>query len=229
MVKKYLLVAFLVLVSCLIQAQNIQLHYDFGENRKYLTSTVELFKPDKFGSTFFFIDMNYGADGIKGVSLGYWELSRSIKFWDKPFAFHAEFNGGAGIYQSGDFTGGYEIRSSWLGGVEYSVNAKDFSKGFTIQALYKYIRGKHDASFQLTGVWFINCLENKISFKGYADFWREDKIFDAAKTRFVFQSEPQLWYNFNKNFAFGGEIEIGYNFKEKGCKFNPTLGIKATF
>ena len=50
-----------------LQAQNIQLHYDFGRSlydkdlkgRPLLTSTVEKFHPDNWGSTYFFIDMDY--------------------------------------------------------------------------------------------------------------------------------------------------------------------------
>ena len=54
-------------------AQNVQLHYDLGKGRKYLTSTVEMFKPDKLGSTFFFIDMDYGSHDVDGVTLAYWK------------------------------------------------------------------------------------------------------------------------------------------------------------
>ena len=57
------------------------------------------------------------------------------------------------------------------------MDAKDFSKGFTLQVLYKYIRGKHDLSFQLTGVWYWNLFNEKLSFTGFADFWREDMVF----------------------------------------------------
>ena len=46
-----------------LQAQNIQLHYDFGRSlydkdlkgRPLLTSTVEKFHPDNWGSPYFFI------------------------------------------------------------------------------------------------------------------------------------------------------------------------------
>ena len=61
---------FLFLVVCLmavfVHAQNIQLHYDFGsalynslDTRPKVTTTVEMFKPDRWGSTYFFIDMDY--------------------------------------------------------------------------------------------------------------------------------------------------------------------------
>ena len=39
------------------QAQNTQLFYDAG--RGCATSTVEMFRPDAGGSTFFFIDFDY--------------------------------------------------------------------------------------------------------------------------------------------------------------------------
>jgi len=211
-------------------SQNVQLHYDMGEGRHYLTSTVEMFKPDKYGSTFFFIDMDYGSvPGVKGVSLAYWEIARALKFWDAPVAFHTEYNGGFGQWSAGTARGAYQINNAFLNGLEYSLNADDFSKGFTFQALHKYIQGKHDFAWQLTGVWFVHMLGNKVSFNGFADFWREDNQFGSDKTKFVFLSEPQLWYNFNKSFSVGSELEISGNFGgRKGLHFYPTLGLKYT-
>ena len=57
------------------QAQNVQLMYD--TERECLTSTVEMFRPDSFGSTFFFIDMNYSPR----VTEAYWEFARELNFW----------------------------------------------------------------------------------------------------------------------------------------------------
>ena len=51
-------------------AQNIQLHYDFGRNAA--TTTVEMFRPDGGGSTFFFVDMDYSPKVVGA----YWEISR---------------------------------------------------------------------------------------------------------------------------------------------------------
>ena len=75
-------------------------------------------------------------------------------------------------------------------------------------------------------------LKNKLTFDGFADFWKEDNVFGTEKTKFVFLSEPQLWYNFNKNFAVGSEVELGYNFTgnpTKGFHVNPTAALKYTF
>ena len=82
-----------------LRAQNIQLHYDFGralydknmDVRPLLTSTVEKFQPDDWGSTFFFVDMDYNS---KGVEQAYWEIARELKFWDGPLSLHLEYNGG---------------------------------------------------------------------------------------------------------------------------------------
>lgn len=228
--KRIFLVATVVLFAWCAGAQNVQLHYDLGKDRSYLTSTVEMFKPDKYGSTFFFIDMDYGVGGVEGVSLAYWEIARGLKFWESPFELHLEYNGGFGQFKATPFNGAYQISDAWLFGGNYTWNTADFSKIFTLQAMYKNIRGKNDVSFQLTGVWTIQMLKNKLTFNGFADFWREDNVFGAQSTDFVFLSEPQLWYNLNKNFSVGSEVELSSNFAgHKGFMVNPTVAAKWTF
>lgn len=238
--KKLILILFVCLLGVSSFGQNVQTHYDLGKGREYLTTTVEMFRPDKFGSTFFFIDMDYGVAGVEGVSLAYWEIARAITLFKSPIAAHVEYNGGFGQFPATLFNGAYQINDAYLAGLEYSVNAKDFSRGFTIQTLFKTIRGKNDASFQLTGVWYLNMLKNKVTFSGFADFWKEDNNFKIAvttagddiikTTEFVFLAEPQLWYNFCKNFAAGGEVELSSNFAgNKGFMVNPTVALKYTF
>lgn len=65
-----------------IHSQNIQVHYDLGHSlyndltpRQSVTTTVEMFKPNTWGSTYFFIDIDYKNDGVKG---SYWEISREF-------------------------------------------------------------------------------------------------------------------------------------------------------
>ncbi len=215
----------------LAKAQNVQLHYDMGKDRGYLTSTVEMFKPDKWGNTFFFIDMDYNVGDVKGVSLAYFEIARCLKLGKSPLSLHAEFNGGFGQFKDGSFSGAYTINNAWLGGLDYSWNNADFSKGFSLKALYKNIRHKDNGSFQLTGVWYANFLNNKITFSGFADFWKEENVFMSGKnTDFIFLSEPQLWYNATKNISFGTEIELSNNFGTmEGFHVMPTVAGKWTF
>lgn len=230
--RKFLLITLFAMFSYMANSQNVQLHYDFGEDRQMLTSTVEMFKPDNWGSTFFFIDFDYSskASDVKGISLAYMEIARELKFWEAPISFNVEFDGGFGQFKATPFNGAYTINNAYLFGPSYSWNNESFSRGFTIKALYKYITDKHDAAFQITGVWYMNMLEGKLTFSGFADFWREDNVFGTNETSYVFLSEPQLWYNFTKNFSLGGEVEISNNFGgNEGFMFNPTLGLKWTF
>ena len=77
---------FFSLAICLIaafgcaSAQNVQLHYDLGHSlckdlnsRTSVTTTVEMFKPDKWGSTFMFTDIDCKSDGVMGA---YWEIAQ---------------------------------------------------------------------------------------------------------------------------------------------------------
>lgn len=222
-------------------AQNVQLHYDFGEGRKMLTSTVEMFKPDKFGSTFFFIDMDYGADGTgidNGISLAYWEIARAFK-WNETQKFmpRVEYNGG--VMNVGDWL---PIENCWLAGIERTWASEDFSKILTLQANYKNIKDKledgtkNQNSFQITAVWTIQMLKGKLTFTGFADFWKEDTAWDFNEEGvpqtfkdYRFLSEPQLWYNATKNLSLGGEVEISNNFVGAEFAVKPTLGAKWTF
>ena len=72
----FFFVAVLLLASAAkVEAQNIQLHYDVRRN--CATSTVEMFRADNYGSTFFFIDMDYSPK----VTGAYGEISREFCFW----------------------------------------------------------------------------------------------------------------------------------------------------
>ncbi|HBL74429.1 MAG: DUF5020 domain-containing protein [Bacteroidetes bacterium GWF2_42_66] len=210
-------------------SQNIQLHYDMGKDRGYFTSTVEMFKPDKLGNTFFFIDFDYGAGDVEGVSLGYFEIARCFKLGKSPFSWHGEYNGGLGQWKAGNLGGAYTINNAWLTGLDYSWNASDFSRGFSLKVLYKNIANTMDDkpnNFQLTGIWYLNFCKGKMSFTGFADFWKETTAFGD----FVFLSEPQIWYNTSKHFAVGGEVELSNNFGGmEGFKIMPTLGAKYIF
>ena len=228
--KKTLLFAILLFVGiCQSAAQNIQLHYDFGhslydefkDSRAKITTTVEMFKPDKWGSTFFFVDMDYADNEVKSA---YWEIARELKFWDGPLSIHAEYNGGLNY-----------IKDSWLAGLTYTYNNSDFTKGFSFTPMYKYICSNPTPNnFQLTGTWYIHFGKGKYSFTGFADFWRELRPWQG--TEFIFMTEPQLWVNLRNikgwekvNLSLGTEVELTCNFVGKGFHAMPTVAAKWTF
>lgn len=227
------ILSFIVLLAAatVLRAQtDVQALYHIKDGEEHLTTTVEMFKPDKYGSNYLFVDMDYGVDGVKGVSSAYWEISRGLKFWKSPFEIHVEYNGGLGQFKSSPFNGAYTINDAWLLGGQYTWNTKDFSKIFTLQAMYKTIRDKNDASFQLTGVWTLKFYKDKITASGFADFWKEDNVFNGVKTKYVFVSQPQFWYNFDSHLSAGTEIDLSCAFAgHKNFYVDPTLAVKWTF
>ncbi|WP_300728842.1 DUF5020 family protein [uncultured Bacteroides sp.] len=233
MKKLVLLFVFICSMVATAFAQNIQLHYDFGsamynelDERPKFTTTVEMFKPDKWGSTYFFVDMDY-AD--KGVASAYWEISRELRFWKAPISAHVEYNGGLNY-----------INNAYLAGATYSWNSADFNRVFTFSALYKYIeKNEKPNNFQLTATWTVNFWKQRLTFSGFADFWREKHTdVEGNNHDFIFITEPQLWLNLNKfpkvdndfNLSVGTEWEISTNFATRdGFYFIPTLAMKWSF
>jgi hypothetical protein len=224
------LMALIVAMLCLpmaSKAQNLQVLYD--TERGCVTSTLEMFRPDAFGSTFYFVDMDYSPTAIGA----YTEIAREFCFWQDTkwnwLSVHVEYDGG--------LSGTYSFHNNWLGGLTYSGHSDDFSKTWSLSAMYKAIPGLKTLTgecqmhnFQLTGVWGISFFEDWCSFSGFADFWSEGSTL-------VFLSEPQLWVNLNKikgwdniNLSVGGEVELSNNFGGmEGFHVMPALGAKWTF
>ena len=214
-------------------AQNLQVHYDFGKDRNYVTTTLEMFKPDKWGNTFFFVDFDYNMNKENHPSLAYMEIARVLKFWNGPIGLHVEYNGGLGTFPNATaFTGqaGFPINNAYLVGLDYGFHNADFSKTLNLKALYKHIAGKQESA-QITAVWGLHFLKRKISFTGFADLWAEKNTFNTdGTTHPVFITEPQLWYNFTEHLSAGSEVEIASNFGGvEGFKVCPTLAVKWNF
>ena len=114
--KKLLLFVALVATAFCAKAQvNIQEQYDF--NREHLTTTLEMFKTDNWGSTFFFTDI-YHPDKLSGPTGYYTEIARGLNFWQNTklggLSAHVEWNGGQ------------FASNAWLFGAEYFLHSSDF-------------------------------------------------------------------------------------------------------
>ena len=255
--KSLLLMALALLPASKTLAQtNAQVFYDFGSDRKFVTLTLEMFKQDKWGSTYFFVDHDFNYDKMDtnspNVAQGgtYTEISRALNFWQntklKNLSLHVEYNGG--IYKD------YPINNAWLFGVEYFMHDKSFKNTLTLQALYKTIRKTdQNVPMQFTAVW--GCKDifglKGLNFSGFADFWWEDHSsfkdkdgnlklnkdgnIDYKTEHTVFTTEPQLWYNVGQHFgcenlSVGSEVEISHNFgSNAGWMVRPCLGVKWDF
>lgn len=244
--KKTFSLAIVMAAFLSVSAQNVQLHYDFGhlydnlDSRPSVTTTVEYFKADKWGSTFLFTDLDYQRDGVAGA---YWEIAREFNVSkNKQWAAHVEYNGGLSsdeeTWQATRFQ-----HAVLLGGAWNWANS-DFSKTFSVQLLYKYnFKNRHYeahpySSVQLTEVWSTTFAKGLCTFSGYCDLWYDP----AVNGKWIVQSEPQFWFNLNTlkgwegiNLSLGSEVEISNNFvyndKGQNNKFYaiPTVGAKWTF
>lgn len=236
--KKILSIALMAIAAFTANAQNIQVHYDFGRNiyadeqpdRQKVTITLEQFKADNWGSWYYFVDLDLSRKFLRSA---YTEISREINLGKQsPIAAHVEYDGG--LYH---VTGSYQQAA--LAGLAYNGHSADFSKTWSVQMLYKRFFKSYDGtsaynSAQLTGVWGLNFANNKCRFCGFIDFWRGEKA--DGHGQLVILTEPQFWYNVTEHLAIGTEIEISDNFvynmkpgSDKSFFINPTLAVKWDF
>ena len=240
MSKKHLLtVAFAALAfGFAAQAQtNLQTFYDFGKDRNYITTTFEMFKADKFGDTFWFIDHYFTTKDQRDLGLAsaingsYFEIERGINFWQdselKDLSAHIEYDGstwGAGI---------------WCFGAKYFLHSEDFANTLSLYLMYDLHVGVGEADIPLkfSAVWGCNDLfgVSGLTFKGFCDLWGNNSYWgENDETKFSFLTEPQLWFNlgsaFDNHLDIGTEIELSCNFAgNKGFMCNPCLGLRWSF
>ena len=232
--KRYFSIVLMVVATLSVSAQNVQLHYDFGRNiypdqedgRQKVTMTLEQFKADKWGSWYYFVDVDFTN---KFVESAYTEISRELNIGKQGFAAHVEYNGGLNRSMS--------YQQAGLVGVAYNGHNADFSKTWSVQLMYKRFFKSYEYtsaynSVQLTGVWGLNFADNKCRFSGFIDFWRGENA--DGHGQLVILSEPQFWYNATGHFSIGTEVEISNNFiyntyDDKTFFVNPTLAVKWNF
>jgi hypothetical protein len=236
---------------------NIQVFYDFGSDRKHVTTTIEGFYNDNWGNTFFFVDHDFNNrvdHKLISPNGTYMEIARCFNFWQNTklggLSLQLEYNGG--IYNK------FSINNAILAGVDYFIHSKDFKNTLNLKVLYKWIdyRGvshpsireykcKSQVPMQFTIVWGMQDLFGLkgLRFSGFADFWWQDHpLYTDHKgsivggfSHVVFLSEPQLWYNVGQHFGvnnlnIGGEVELSYDFgSAKGFWVRPCLGAKWVF
>ena len=142
--RRIFLYTLMVMSAITIQAQNVQFHYDLGHSlyhdlstRPKTTTTVEMFKADRWGSNYLFIDIDYFGDGVAGA---YWEISREINLTrNKRWAFHLEYNGGATSIKNTNIASRYQ--HAILSGGAWNWNSSDYSKTLSVQAMYTCFQG----------------------------------------------------------------------------------------
>ena len=121
--KKLFSIVLMAAAAISASAQDVQVHYDFGrplypdqeENRQSVTMTLEQFKADKWGSWYYFVDVDFSN---KFVESAYTEISREFNIGKRGFAAHVEYDGGLnrfGSFQQSALLGGeIEISNNFI-------------------------------------------------------------------------------------------------------------------
>ena len=214
------IISLTLIMTALVFSQNLQLHYEASGDREYLVSTLEMFKPDQYGSTFWFVDMEYAGAGTRDANLAYWEIARAFTLPMKNLSATVQYNDGV--------IEGFYINQVWLLGVNYYLDLGFIA--LPLDILYRKEQGADSPDFQLTTTWFMPLLDGNVEFSGFLDLWSQDKFGEDGK-QLVLLSEPQVWYNANEHLSVGTEIEVSNNFVpgEDGLQVLPTIGLRWTF
>ena len=161
---------------------------------------------------------------------------------NKQWAAHIEYNGG--LSSDEDTWQANRFQHAVLLGGAWNWHSADFSKTFSVQAMYKYyFKNKHYGAhpfsgFQLTEVWSTTFAKGLCTFSGFCDLWYNPNV----NGKLILLSEPQFWFNLNTlkgmqgvNLSLGSEVELSNNFVwNKRGEHNrfyalPTVAVKWTF
>lgn len=254
--KKYLLTSAMSMAfTCVCAQYDVQLHYDLGHNiysdaensRQALTATFEFLRPDKLGSTFMFIDLDFHSesDAFNGVFGTYCDISRDFNIRplnaNNILTAHFQYTGGhntmAGSYQQ-----------AMMVGPAWQWHSNDFSRMFILQLSYKqyfkHLANEAHPSFQVATIWNLNFCQGLLSFNGLAEMWYGyiPKFSNMGKQQkgIALLAEPQFWVNLtgrdrlNDKLSIGTEWELSNNFiwaswGDRTFYINPTIAVKYTF
>jgi len=128
-----------------------------------LTSTLEIYKTDRLGSTFAFVDFDYnneGSSGFRNASLAYGEIARYFQL-PKVKNLSATLQYNDGLTNSGS------LNAVWLGGVQYIFQIGQHT--FPIDFLLLKEVNTGGLTFQLTYIWSYNW--RKLELGGFIDLW----------------------------------------------------------
>ena len=242
--KKFILPFMLLLVAATLQAQvNVQLHRDFGRTlnsdqeseRPNVTTTVEVLHPDRWGTTYFFVDMDYLSDGVAGVFMKFTrDFTLTQVSRQSALVAHLEYNGGMQSAKSSYY--GNRMQHSLVAGLGWTWHSPDYAKTYLVNVGYRQHFKDHShegfAGYHVNQVWKIDFGHRRFTFNGFSELWYNK----TPMGKVTFLTEPQFWVNLNTlrgmdgvNLSLGTEVEISNNFIYANWLYNPTLSHQKFF
>ena len=143
MLKKIVFILSFLSLSNNIKSQNLQLHYDFLEDENYFTSTLEMFRVNDKGATFWFVDFDYLSDTKGSASSGYMEFAKYFNLGNSnKYTFTLQFNDGVAYWGN--------LGQAYLAGPTFNLSLGNFS--LSTELLYMY-KQKNDPSKKPIKTW----------------------------------------------------------------------------
>lgn len=244
---RQILLVLLLGVGSIVSAQNVQVHYDFGRyvypevqsGRPIMTATVEQKGPDKYGDTFYFVDMNFQSAGAVQAN---WKFLRNIRFWKAPVSWHIRYDGGLRFIKANDPNPSNSpaviLKDAFFTGATYHYFSADRKLMLNVIGAYKYIKGHvQPHNWEGTLVWNYTPGQGLFNATGFATLWREKDIRLGWDTEYKFMSQPQFWFNLNKlrgvssdfKLSIGSEVRISKNVDAPQWLVVPTLALRWSF
>ena len=245
--KRRLLYSLLAILLCTnagpVNAQNLQFHYDLGrylypeaqKERPTITATIEQQSIDRFGDTFYFVDMSFLQQGAVSAN---WKFMRNLRFWQAPVAWHVRYDGGIRFVNAPQSNAAISMNDAFMTGASYTYLRGDRRLMLSAALLYKYIHlTPQPHNFELCTVWKYAPGDGLFSATGFISFWQQVDKRPGWNTRFKLMMQPQFWCNLNKleaipndiNLSIGSEIRISRNVDAPQWIVAPTLALKWSF
>jgi hypothetical protein len=237
---RQILFSFLVTITSLINAQQLQFHRDYRHTidsknnpSNFSSFNFEYFNnSDTIGSFLFKSQVDF--NGEKGnQNEVFIQISKNFRSWKPDVFLSLGYSGGIGITPT---SFGYSISNSYSFGISYPFQWKEFYCAITTGYRYNaFAKSSHD--MHVTFYFWKGLLNYKLSLSGSFVGWTQNRDLGIEFTenlegkKFAFYADPQIWLKTWKKISIGSKISILYNLEnDRGnIKGYPTLGLKYEF
>jgi hypothetical protein len=191
--KKLITILLFSSIVGILNAQNIQFLYGYGNNKPVNFITTEVYKPLDRGPLYYFTDFKIDKDGYFET---YTEIS---KYWMINLigtSFTAQYNAGLGS----DSETAIRIVPVYLVGLSQSTKINDLTLSFDVLYRFDKLTNTNGAqiTFQFSRYW------DNLQISGYCDLWNSG-VYDINKSPTVVLFEPQVFYKISKRVSVGVE------------------------
>ena len=236
---KHLTVLFLSAFTLLVQAQQLQLHYDLRHSidpqhnrRNFPSLSFEYFKGDTTGSFLFKMQTDLNGEKSNPGQL-FLQVSKSVRFWRPKVYLSLNYSGGLGVAPP---SYGFYIANAFAAGPAYPFQWKGAWLSANLSYRYTaFAKPSHDVQFNFYfGKGFLNY---KILAAGSIVAWTQNRNLGTDETKalhgkkFAFFGDPQIWFRIWKSVSVGSRINLYYHVltPEDKMQIYPTLALKNQF